>query len=85
VITDFPKENQGMRQVLVNSDSLQNPLTTRDGETGTTIRRPVFLAERMGIEKDPLGIDAHPRGRYLRAVSDHNLVAEVQNRRSFVQ
>jgi hypothetical protein len=50
-MTDFPKENQGVRQVLINSENLQNPLVTIDGERGTKTRRHVFLAERMRIEK----------------------------------
>jgi hypothetical protein len=39
VTTDFPKENQGVRQALINSDSLRNPLVTIDGERGTEICR----------------------------------------------
>jgi hypothetical protein len=84
VITDFPKENQGMRQVLINSESLRNPLVVTDGERGTKICGPIFLAERMGIERDPSGADHHTRGQYRLVVSDQNLVAEVQNRGSFM-
>jgi hypothetical protein len=85
VITDFRKENQGLRPDLINSDRLRNPLVTIDGETGTKIFRQLFLAERMGTKKDPSGVDEHTRGRCLWAVSDQNLVAEVQNRGSFMQ
>jgi hypothetical protein len=59
MITDFPKENQGVRQALITSDSLQNPLVTADGERGTKICSQVFLAEGMGIEKDPSRADEH--------------------------
>jgi hypothetical protein len=82
VTTDFPKENQGVIQALINPDSLRNPLVTIDGEKGIKIRRQVFVAERMGIEKDSSEADEHTRGRCLLAVSDQNLVSEVQNRRS---
>jgi hypothetical protein len=47
----FPKEKQGVRQALINSDSLRNPLMTIDGERGTNICCQVFLADRIGIEK----------------------------------
>jgi hypothetical protein len=53
VITDFPRENQEVRQALINWDSLRNPLLTIDEERGTKICHEGFLAERMGIEKDP--------------------------------
>jgi uncharacterized protein YwgA len=56
-----------------------------NGERRTKICRQVFLAKRMGIEKDPSAADEHTRGRYLRAVSDQNLVAELQNRGFFMQ
>jgi hypothetical protein len=85
VITDVPKEKQGVRQALINSDSLRNPLVTTDGERGIKFCCQVFLAEKMGIEKDPSGTNGHTRGRCLSAVSDQNLVAEVQNRGSFMQ
>jgi hypothetical protein len=85
VITDFPKGNQGGRQAVINSDSLQNAFVMIDGERGTKICRQVFLAESMGIEKDPSETDKHARGRCLRAVSDQILVAEIQNRGSFMQ
>jgi hypothetical protein len=51
VITDFPKENQGVREALINSENLGNTFVTIDGERGTQICRQVFLAERLGIEK----------------------------------
>jgi hypothetical protein len=57
VITDFPKENQGVRQVLINSDSLPNPLVTTDGERRRKICRQLFPAERMEIEKNPSGAE----------------------------
>jgi hypothetical protein len=85
VKADFPKENQGVRQTLINSYSLRNPSVGIDGERGTKICRQVLLAERMGIEKDPLKADGHHRERCLWAVSDQNLVTEVQNRGSFIQ
>jgi hypothetical protein len=72
VITDFPKENQGVRPVLINSNSLRNVLMTIDEERGTTICRQVCLAERIGIEKDPSRADGHTQARYLRAISDQN-------------
>jgi hypothetical protein len=84
-MTDCPKENQGARQTLTNSDSLRNPLATIDGERGAKICRQVFLAERIGIEKDPSRADEHTRRRCVRAVSDQNLVTDVQNRESFMQ
>jgi hypothetical protein len=56
-----------------------------DGERGTKICRQVLLAERMGIEKNPLKADEHTQGRCLWAVSDQNLVPEIQNRGSFIQ
>jgi hypothetical protein len=84
MITDFPKENEGVRQALINSVGLRNPLVTIEGERGTKLCRQVFLAERMGIEKDPSGADEHTRERNLRAVSDHNPVAEVQNHKPFM-
>jgi hypothetical protein len=65
VITDFPKENQGVRQALINSDSFRNLLVTIDGESGTKIFRQVFMGERMGFEKihqdlmNTLGDDAY--------------------------
>jgi hypothetical protein len=52
---------------------------TIDGERRTKIYRQVFLAERMGIEKDPSGADEHTPTRCLRDISDQNLIAEVQN------
>jgi hypothetical protein len=70
VITDFPKENQGVRQALINSDSLRKPLVTIDGKRGTMICRQVFMAERMGIAEEPSRADEHTPGRCLRAVSD---------------
>jgi hypothetical protein len=85
VRTDFPKENQRVRQTLISSDSLRNPFMVIDGESGTKIYRHVFLAERIGIERNPSGADEHTRKRCLRAVSDQNLVAEVENRGSFMQ
>jgi hypothetical protein len=85
VITDFPKENEGVREGLVNSDSLRDPLVTIDGERRAKIYRQVFLAERMGIENDPSGADEHTRGQCLWAVLDQNLIAEVQNSGSFMQ
>jgi hypothetical protein len=51
VITDFPKENYGVMQALINSDSLRSPLVTIDGEKGTKICPSVFRAEKMGIKK----------------------------------
>jgi hypothetical protein len=36
VVADFPKENDGVRQALINSDSLRDPLVTIDGEAGNT-------------------------------------------------
>jgi hypothetical protein len=84
-MTSFPKEDQEVRQALVNSDSLRNSLVTIDGERETKICHHVFRAEGMRIEKDPSGADEHTQGRCLRAVSDQNLVAEVQNRGSFMQ
>jgi hypothetical protein len=50
-MTDFPKDNQGVRQALINSDRLLNPLVTMDGKRETKICRQAFLVERMGIEK----------------------------------
>jgi hypothetical protein len=51
VITDFPNENQGVKQALINSARLGNPLITIDGKSETKIYRQVFMDERMGIEK----------------------------------
>jgi hypothetical protein len=82
---DFPKENQGVRQVLISSGSLTNPVMTIDGERGTEICRQIFPAERMKIEKDPSGPDERTWGQCPRPVSDQNLVLEVQNRGSFMQ
>jgi hypothetical protein len=39
----------------------------------------------MVLENDPSGTDEHTRGRRLRAVSDQNLITEVQNWGSFMQ
>jgi hypothetical protein len=55
-----------------------------DGERKTKICLQVFLDERMGIEKDPSGADEHTWGRYLRVLSDQNLVAKAQNRGHFM-
>jgi hypothetical protein len=85
VITDFPKDNQGVRQALINSGSLRDPLVTIDGERGVKICCSVFLAARMRIEKTPSKTDEHTPGRCPRVVSYQNLVAEVQNRGSFMQ
>jgi hypothetical protein len=41
-----------------------------DGERGAKICRQVFLAEMMGIEKNPSGADEYTQGRCLRAASD---------------
>jgi hypothetical protein len=38
----------------------------------------------MGTEKDPSGVDQHTRGQCRQAVSNENLVVEVQNRGSFM-
>jgi hypothetical protein len=56
-----------------------------DGERGTIIYRQILLVERMEIENDPLGADEHTRRQCLPAVSDQNLVAEVQNRAPLMQ
>jgi hypothetical protein len=58
---------------------------TIDGERGIKICRQVFLTERMGIKKDPSGADEHNRGQCLPVVLDQNMVAEIQNRGSFMQ
>jgi hypothetical protein len=84
MIPDFPKENRRVRQVLINSDSLRNALVATDGKRGTKICRQVSLAERMGIEKDTSRTDERTRERSIRAVSDQNLVADVQNREFFM-
>jgi hypothetical protein len=84
-ITDFPNENQRVRQALINSDGLRNPSAMIDGERGTKFVVKFFLVERMGTEKDPSEIDEHTRRQYLWALSDQNPVAEVQNRGSFMQ
>jgi hypothetical protein len=52
VTTDFPKENQGVRQTLINSDILRNQFVTIGGERAAKTCRQVFLAERVGIEKE---------------------------------
>jgi hypothetical protein len=39
----------------------------------------------MEIDEDPSGADEHTQGRCPMAVSDHHLVAEVQNRDSLMQ
>jgi hypothetical protein len=83
-MTDFPKENEWLRQTLINSDGLRNSFVTIEGERGTIICCQVFLDERMEIEKDPSGADGNTRKRYIRAVSDQNPVADVQNRMSFM-
>jgi hypothetical protein len=81
----FPEKNQGARQALLNSDSLLNPFVMIDEARGTKICYQVFLAERMGIDKHPSGADKHTLARCLRAVSDQNMVVEVQKRGSFMQ
>jgi hypothetical protein len=58
---DFPKENQRVRKALINSESLRNPLVTRNGERGTKICRQVFMVERMAIENDSSGANEHTR------------------------
>jgi hypothetical protein len=82
-MTDFLKENQGVRQTLINSDSLRNPFMTIDREREIKICRQLLLAERTEIEKDPSGADAHTRGQCLLVVSNQNLIVEVQNRVNF--
>jgi hypothetical protein len=80
VITYFPKENQGVRQTLVNLNILRNAFVTIDRERGTKVFRQVCLVDRMGLEKDSSGADEQTREPCARAVSDQNLIAEVQSR-----
>jgi transposase len=51
--TDFAKENQVAKQILINSDSLLNPLVTIDGERGTKIYCQVFWLKGWGLKKIP--------------------------------
>jgi hypothetical protein len=77
VITDFQKQNHGIKRAVPHLMRLGTPASAISEQRGTKIHHQIFLDEKMKHRTGPSEIDGHTWQRLLQAFSDQSLAVEV--------